>query len=47
VLVITGRSDAETRERVKAMGVAPILAKPVQTEAAAGRHRHSAGAQGG
>jgi len=33
VLVITGRSDAETRERVKAMGVAPILAKPVQTEA--------------
>ncbi len=33
VLVITGRSDAETRKRVEAMGVAPVLVKPVQTEA--------------
>src|SRR5438874_1263950 len=32
VLVITGRSDAETRKRVEAMGVAPLLAKPVDTE---------------
>src|SRR5690242_15034160 len=32
VLVITGRSDAETRKRVEAMGVAPLLAKPVTTE---------------
>src|SRR5438034_11227240 len=29
VLVITGRSDAETRKRVDAMGLAPVLAKPV------------------
>ena len=33
VLVITGRSDAETRKRVEAMGVAPVLVKPVQTGA--------------
>ena len=32
VLVITGRSDAETRKRVEALGVAPLLAKPVETE---------------
>ncbi len=32
VLVITGRSDAETQKRVEAMGVAPVLAKPVATE---------------
>jgi DNA-binding response OmpR family regulator len=32
VLVITGRSDPETRKRVEAMGVAPVLVKPVQTE---------------
>lgn len=33
VLVITGRSDAETRKRVEGMGVPPLLVKPVQTEA--------------
>ena len=33
VLVITGRSDAETRKRVDALGVPPVLVKPVQTEA--------------
>src|ERR1041385_4044096 len=33
VLVITGRSDAETRKRVEGMGVPPVLVKPVQTEA--------------
>ena len=33
VLVITGRTDPETRKRVHAMGVAPILAKPVDSEA--------------
>jgi len=32
VLVVTGRSDPETRKRVAAMGVAPVLAKPVNTE---------------
>src|SRR5207244_11608261 len=32
-LVITGRSDAETRKRVDALGVPPVLVKPVQTEA--------------
>jgi two-component system KDP operon response regulator KdpE len=32
VLVITGRTDAETRKRVEAMGIAPVLAKPVDTE---------------
>jgi DNA-binding response OmpR family regulator len=32
VLVVTGRSDPETRKRVEAMGVAPVLVKPVQTE---------------
>src|SRR5438876_2371837 len=33
VLVITGRSDAETRKRIDALGVPPVLVKPVQTEA--------------
>ena len=33
VLVITGRSDAETRKRVEALGVPPVLVKPVPTEA--------------
>src|SRR6184192_4320501 len=33
VLVLTGRSDAETRKRVQALGVPPVLVKPVQTEA--------------
>src|SRR5437899_11087211 len=32
VLVITGRTDAETRQRVAALGVAPLLTKPVETE---------------
>ncbi len=32
MLVITGRGDAETRKRVEALGVPPILVKPVQTE---------------
>ena len=32
VLVVTGRSDPETRKRVEAMGVAPVLTKPVGTE---------------
>jgi len=32
VLIITGRTDPETRKRVEAMGVAPLLAKPVGTE---------------
>src|SRR5207245_3484470 len=32
VLVVTGRSDPETRKRVAAMGVAPVLAKPVNTD---------------
>ena len=32
VLIITGRSDAETRKRGDAMGLAPVLAKPVGTE---------------
>ena len=32
VLVVTGRSDADTRKRVAAMGVAPVLTKPVDTE---------------
>src|SRR2546421_4380784 len=32
VLVITGRTDPATRKRVEAMGVAPILGKPVATE---------------
>src|SRR5206468_11741085 len=31
VLVVTGRSDADTRKRVEAMGVAPVLTKPVDT----------------
>lgn len=31
VLVITGRTDAETRQRVAAMGLAPVLTKPVET----------------
>ena len=33
VLVITGRSDAETRQRVANLGVPPMLSKPVDTEA--------------
>ena len=33
VLVITGRSDAETRQRVAKLGVPPMLSKPVDTEA--------------
>ena len=32
VLIVTGRSDADTRKRVEAMGVAPVLTKPVGTE---------------
>jgi len=32
VLIVTGRSDADTRKRVEAMGVAPVLTKPVDTE---------------
>jgi DNA-binding response OmpR family regulator len=32
VLIITGRSDAETRKRVEGMGLAPVLSKPVNTE---------------
>ena len=32
VLIVTGRSDADTRKRVAAMGVAPVLTKPVDTE---------------
>src|SRR5438046_10271704 len=33
VLVVTGRSDPETRKRVEALGLPPVLVKPVQTEA--------------
>lgn len=33
VIVITGRTDPATRKRVAAMGVAPLLTKPVDTEA--------------
>jgi len=36
VLVVTGRSDPETRKRVAAMGIAPLLVKPVGTEALLG-----------
>src|SRR5204863_5585080 len=32
VLIITSRGDAETRKRVEAMGLAPVLVKPVDTE---------------
>src|SRR2546430_15804217 len=32
VLLVTGRSDADTRKRVEAMGVAPVPTKPVDTE---------------
>src|SRR5437588_747051 len=32
VLVITGRADPETRKRVEAMGLAPVLTKPVDTD---------------
>jgi two-component system KDP operon response regulator KdpE len=32
VLIVTGRSDAETRKRVEGMGVGPMLIKPVDTE---------------
>src|SRR5947207_15853902 len=31
VLVVTGRSDADTRKRVEAMAVAPVLSQPVDT----------------
>ena len=33
VLVVTGRTDPETRKRVTAMGVGAVLTKPVATEA--------------
>ena len=36
VLVVTGRSDPETRKRVAAMGIASLLVKPVGTEALLG-----------
>jgi DNA-binding response OmpR family regulator len=36
VLVVSGRSDPETRKRVAAMGIAPLLVKPVGTEALLG-----------
>ena len=36
VLVVTGRSDPETRTRVAAMGIASLLVKPVGTEALLG-----------
>jgi len=39
VLVVTGRSDPETRKRVESMGVAPVLLKPVGTEALLGAIR--------
>ena len=32
VLIVTGRSDADTRKRVAALGVAPVLTKPVDTD---------------
>jgi len=32
VLIVTGRSDAETRKRVAALGVGPVLIKPVDTD---------------
>jgi len=32
VLIVTGRSDADTRKRVESMGVGPVLTKPVDTE---------------
>ena len=32
VLIVTGRSDADTRKRVAALGVAPVLIKPVDTD---------------
>ena len=39
VLVVTGRSDPETRKRVAAMGIASLLVKPVGTEALLGAIR--------
>src|SRR6266576_7093550 len=39
VLVVTGRSDPETRKRVAALGIAPLLVKPVGTEALLGAIR--------
>ena len=39
VLVVTGRHDPETRKRVAAMGIAPLLVKPVGTEALLGAIR--------
>src|SRR5206468_10276005 len=32
VLIVTGRSDADTRKRVEALGVGPVLIKPVDTD---------------
>src|SRR2546421_11467473 len=32
VLIVTGRGDAETRKRVEALGVAPVVTKPVGTD---------------
>ena len=32
VLIVTGRSDADTRKRVAALGVGPVLTKPVDTD---------------
>jgi len=32
VLIVTGRGDAETRKRLAALGVAPVLTKPVDTD---------------
>src|SRR3989442_3304467 len=39
VLVVTGRSDPETRKRVAALGIAPLLVKPVGTDALLGAIR--------
>jgi len=39
VLVVTGRSDPETRKRVAAMGIPSLLVKPVGTEALLGAIR--------
>src|SRR5438132_13775841 len=33
VLVITGRTDAETRQRVAALGIDPLLTKPMEKAA--------------
>src|SRR2546428_10576601 len=39
VLVVTGRSDPETQKRVAALGIAPLLVKPVGTEVLLGAIR--------